>query len=101
MVGQFRRHLLFQSGFLRFTCIFFRHPNSGLPVYLSDLNCLPVPSGSEQSSRELHTLSTGASATFGSFFFLLRRRPCSVLRRASFYRNQRGCLLFAQTLFPN
>ena len=37
MVGQFRRHLLFQSHFVRFTCRFFRHPDSRLPVYLIDL----------------------------------------------------------------
>jgi hypothetical protein len=71
------------------------------PLFQHPANCLPAPSGTRQSSRELHTLSTGAFATCGSFFFLLRRLPCSVLRSASLYRNQRGCLLFTQTLFHN
>jgi hypothetical protein len=71
------------------------------PLFKHPTNCLPAPSGTRQSSRELHTLSTGAFATCGSFFFLLRRLSCSVLRSASFYRNQRGCLLFTQTQFHN
>jgi hypothetical protein len=66
---------------------FFSPSGFGPPCIPNCSTRLSAPSGSQESSRELHTLSTGAFATCESFFL--------------FYRNQRGCLLGTQTLSHN